>query len=70
MLVSKVFHNTQGKSLICLSTHINCTLLLYLRILELSLTRALITLLHFGIVLVILNSILTWLLIKRPIIQY
>ena len=38
----------QSESLIYLPTHINCTLLLYFRILELSLTKALTTLLYFG----------------------
>jgi len=46
----------QDKSLIHLFIYINCTSLLYLKILELSLTRALAT--HFGIALVVLTSFL------------
>ena len=56
----------QGESLIYFSIYTNYTPSLYLRILELSLTKALTTLLHFGIVLVVLTGVLTWPLIKRP----
>jgi len=56
----------QDVSLIHLPTYINCIPLLYLRILEYSLTRALTTQLLFGIALAVSNGFLTQLLIKRP----
>ena len=56
----------QDVSLIHLPTHINCIPLLYLRILEHSLTRALTTQLLFGIALAVSNGFLTQPLIKRP----
>ena len=65
-LSSLMLFTLQGKSLIHLFTYINYTLSLYLRILELSLTRALSILLNFGIALLILTDILTWLLTKKP----
>ena len=45
--------------LICSSIYTNCTLLLYLKILKLSLTKALAILLCFGIALAVLNSLFT-----------
>lgn len=52
--------------LICLLIYFNYITLLYLRILELSLKKALTTLSSFGIAPTVLNSVLTQLLTKRP----
>ena len=63
--LSQIPFQLQDIFLICLLILINCTLLLYLKILELSLTRTLIILFNFEIALAAINSSLIWQLTER-----
>jgi len=56
----------QDEYSICHSTHTSYIWLWYYKILELSSIEVLAIQLPFGIVLVVLNAVLTWLLTKKP----